>query len=307
MRPELRIRKAGTASLRTALTDRCAPRIGLTPARLMLIAVAGVGALLESEAALGWGAEGHRITGFVAESQLSPRTQAALRELVDTPLAELALEADERRQELANQYPGSQRWHYDDRLVCHPDVPLADYCPEENCASRAIARMDAVLRNPGSTRAEKRDAVMFLVHIIGDIHQPLHASDNNDRGGNQSRVRLPGESKDRSLHSVWDIDLVRRVARGYSPPSYARELVSRYQAQLKQWRQGSPADWLAESYALSQHFAYGALPGMTCDAPLPTVATLPDAYLKEADRIVPEQLAKAGVRIAAELNSALGQ
>jgi hypothetical protein len=231
-----------------------------------------------------------------------------LRELVgDIELAELALEADQRRPELAKLYPGSERWHYDDRLVCHSDVPLADYCPGDNCASRAIARMDAVLRNPASTRAEKRDAVMFLVHIIGDIHQPLHASDNNDRGGNQSRVRLPGENKDRSLHSVWDIDLVRRVARGYSPPTFARELMSRYQSHLKQWRQGSPSDWLAESYAISQRLAYGALPGMTCDTPLPTVVTLPERYMNEADRVVPEQLARAGIRIAAELNSALGQ
>jgi hypothetical protein len=295
------------AFFRPALAIRYARRIESSPVRLMAIAVAGVGALLESASALGWGAEGHRITGFVAESQLTPRTQAALRELVgDTQIAELALEADKRRPELAQQYPGSERWHYDDRLVCHPDVPLADYCPGDNCASRAIARMESVLRNPASTRAERRDAVMFLVHIIGDIHQPLHASDNNDRGGNQSRVRLPGENKDRSLHSVWDIDLVRRVARGYSPPTMAQELVSRYRPHLEQWRQGSPSDWLAESYAISQRLAYGQLPGMTCDTPLQAAVTLPERYLNDADRVVPEQLAKAGTRIAAELNSALG-
>jgi S1/P1 Nuclease len=274
----------------------------------VVAALAGLGAVLESTTALGWGAEGHRVTGWVAESQLAPRTQSALHELVgDTQLAELALEADARRAELADQYPGSQRWHYDDRLICHPDVALADYCPGDNCASRAIARMDAVLRSSTSTRAAKRDAVMFLVHIIGDIHQPLHASDNNDRGGNQSRVRLPGENKDRSLHSVWDIDFVRRAAHGYSPPTYARELVSRYQSRLKQWRQGSASDWLAESYAISQRLAYGALPGMTCDTALPASITLPDHYLSEVDLVVPEQLAKAGIRIAAELNSALGQ
>jgi S1/P1 Nuclease len=276
--------------------------------RAVVTAALGLSALLGSAPAFGWGAEGHRITGWVAESQLSPRTLAALHDLVgDTQLAELALEADARRVELGDQYPGSQRWHYDDRLVCHPDLPLADYCPADNCASRAISRLDAVLRKATSTRAEKRDAVMFLVHIIGDIHQPLHASDNNDRGGNQSRARLPGENKDRSLHSLWDIDLVRRAARGYSPGNYARELVSRYQSRLTLWRQGSPADWLAESYAIGQRLAYGALPGMTCDAPLPASVTLPDRYLSEADRVVPEQLAKAGIRIAAELNSTLGQ
>jgi nuclease S1 len=263
--------------------------------------------MVTSPAALGWGAEGHRITGWVADSQLTPHARAALRELVgDGPLAELAVEADTRRTDLDHQYPGSSRWHYDDRLVCHPDVPLTDYCPADNCATRAIARMDAVLRNPSGSRSEKRDAVMFLVHIIGDIHQPLHASDNNDRGGNQSRVRLPDSGEERSLHSLWDIDLVRRAARGYSPPTYAQELLSRYQSHLQEWRRGSPADWLAESYAIGQHFAYGALPGMSCDTPLPAGVTLPESYLHATDRVVPEQLAKAGLRIAAELNSVFG-
>ena len=276
-------------------------------ARTVLAAGVGINALFASPGALGWGAEGHRITAWVADSQLTPRARTAVRELVgDDSLAELAVEADTRRADLDHQYPGSSRWHYDDRLVCHADVALSDYCPADNCATGAIARMDAVLRNPSSTHSEKRDAVMFLVHIIGDIHQPLHASDNNDRGGNQSRVRLPDSSQERPLHSVWDIDLVRRVARGYSPPTYAQELLSRYHSRLQEWRRGSPADWLAESYAIAQHFAYGALPGMHCDTPLPVGVTLPESYVNEADRIVPEQLAKAGVRIAAELNSVFG-
>src|ERR1700682_6005666 len=83
--------------------------------------------------ARGWGAEGHRITGYVADGRLTPRTRAALRQILgDFDLAELTLEADVRRAELSRVYAGSERWHYDDRLVCHPDLSAEDYCPQGN-------------------------------------------------------------------------------------------------------------------------------------------------------------------------------
>src|ERR1700682_1877736 len=84
--------------------------------------------------ARGWGAEGHRITGYVADSRLTARTRAALRQILgDFDLAELAVEANVRRAELSREYPGSERWHYDDRLGCHADPSPEDYWPQNKC------------------------------------------------------------------------------------------------------------------------------------------------------------------------------
>lgn len=256
--------------------------------------------------AVAFGAQGHRITGMIAQAHLTPEARVELTAILGAfNLAELALAADERRGEFKERFAESPRWHYDDRLVCHPDLPVADYCPAGACASAAIGRFRALLSDRKAPREERALAVLFLVHIIGDIHQPLHAADNNDRGGNSVRVALPGGQAARSLHEAWDVEFVRIALAGQSPKAAAQAWQTRYARDFGAWRSGSVESWMQESYALAVKVTYGELPAWDCDAPPSDVLVLSPGYVAHATELMPAQLVKAGIRIAEVLNQAL--
>lgn len=253
-----------------------------------------------------FGAAGHRVSGQIAEALLTERTRAALGDLLGTvDLAALSVAADEQRAALAARWPESPRWHYDDRLVCHPDLRYEDYCPHDACASAAIARFRAVLADGRAPREARAEAAMFIVHLVGDIHQPLHAADNNDRGGNATRVILPGETRPRPLHAAWDVSFVERALDGRTVRTAAGDWLAAYRDRVAAYAGGSVDAWMGESYALAAEFAYGALPGFACDAAPAAPVVLPEAYVHRATELMPELLVKAGARMAAVLNAAL--
>lgn len=262
--------------------------------------------LLPLGSAWGFGAAGHRVTGAIAEALLTPATRAGLSELLGgVDLAALSVAADEQRDALRAELPDSPRWHYDDRLVCHPDLSPDDYCRGGACASAAIARLNGVLADARAPRAERARAVLLLVHSVGDIHQPLHAADNNDRGGNSTRVRLDENASTRSLHQVWDVDFVQRALAGRSPREAADAWRAQYARELSGYALADAKAWMAESYGVAREFAYGGLPGFACDTPPRAPVVLPAAYVERATRLMPLLLTKAGVRIASVLNAAL--
>jgi len=275
-------------------------------ARMAVLAIMLLWSLGTSATAHAFGADGHRITGYIAEAELSDEARVQLRALLGTyDLAQIALQADERRAELAQRLPGSERWHYDDRLACHPDLPVRDYCPGGQCASAAIARWRDVLADTRAPREDRVLAVLLLVHIIGDIHQPLHAADNNDRGGNAVRVRLPDARGSESLHAAWDVAFVRLAMDGLTPRAAAQAWRARYAHELAAWRTGTVESWMEESYALAAQVTYGELPEWNCDSPSGATLSLSSAYVEHATALMPAQLTRAGVRIAAVLNAAL--
>ncbi len=253
-----------------------------------------------------FGAQGHRVTGEVAARLLPAAILDEVEGLTGSrDLAALANVADTDRAALAGRYPASSRWHYDDRLVCHPDLPFADYCPAGNCASAAIGRFSGILADRARPVAERRDALLFLVHIVGDIHQPLHAADNNDRGGNAVRVVWPGVHP-QSLHAAWDVEFVRLALDGRTPAEAAAGWLERYRPDLAAWQQGSVDSWMAESYARAVDSAYRPLPEWQCDVAAAGVVSLSPAYVSRATDLAPRLLTEAGARIARVLIDALG-
>src|SRR2546430_12827011 len=102
------------------------------------------------------------------------------------------------------------RWHYDDVPIC-ASVPKARYCPDRQCNTEQLKRLITVLADTRAASRDRNEALKWLVHLVGDIHQPLHAADNGDRGGNRVPVALAGvRTRGReSLHRAWDNDLVR--------------------------------------------------------------------------------------------------
>jgi hypothetical protein len=282
---------------------------------------------LASASAFGWGFEGHRITGLVAEQLLTPKAKQEVEALLEGgSLADAATYPDYFREALKREIPGSDKWHYDNRQVCRDGKRGVDYCQDGNCASMQIPRLFSVLRDAKRSKEDRLLALRFLVHIVGDIHQPLHASDDDDLGGNRKIVLMPGEVPvpvgsdrlPRNLHLTWDVEFVKRSLGVTSEQDYAKLLVDTHKDRFAQWMRGDGDAWMAESYGLARRLVYGKLDGFACgeingrkvgtrsgsawtDAPL----QLTDDYVNGAVGIVPPLLARAGARIGGVLNAAL--
>lgn len=249
-----------------------------------------------------WGPEGHRITGLVAYELLTPQARAAVRYYLGSDdLAAAAVWMDQNRPTLGNQFPGSSAWHFDDVPVC-PD-PSVDTCPNGNCASNKIASFDRMLSDSDATKDDRTLALRLVVHMVGDIHQPLHSADNHDRGGNQISVLLNGRNT--NLHAAWDTGLVRASLRGSSEQRYAEGLRTTYRDQIKGWQSGTVQSWIQEAHQLAIQDVYGGLGGFQCPANTAgTQVTLDAAYQAQAGKDIPLQLARGGARIAYVLNQA---
>jgi hypothetical protein len=206
---------------------------------------------------------------------------------------------------LRSRVPGSEHWHYDDRPLCQSQVPLESYCPDGRCASRAYARALAILADRSQSREERLFALHVVVHLVGDAHQPLHAADHDDRGGNQVQVLFGRRSRPKPLHTVWDTDFVKQLVRGSSEEAFAATLVAEHRADRAHLEQGDFASWLGESYGFARTAVYGRLPGFACGSAEPGVVWLPPAYVVASEAVVRQRLAQAGFRLAAVLRTTL--
>lgn len=272
-------------------------------------------ACLAALPALAWHDEGHRIVARVAEHYLNDKAKSELRRILGNNdvaggLATAATYLDDHKPMLSNQIAGSATWHYDDLEVCGQTAP--SFCKDGACASSAIARHVAMLGDASNNDGIKLQALRFVVHIVGDIQQPLHAADNHDAGGNDIRLSPVFESYGYfdNLHSLWDGYWVKKALRTskLKEVDYADALATRFNAKAGEWSQGTVQDWIGESHKLAETVAYGKLPGWACGAPKSTEKlTLPADYLAIGDELVPQQLFKGGVRLAHLINDTLGK
>ena len=257
-----------------------------------------------------WGDQGHRVTGYIAQTGLSESTRAQLVALVgNDDLAQISTWMDDNRDALAERLPGSPRWHYENRTTCGA---ASRACDGEHCVTARIERYRTILRDPQRPREQRAEAVRILVHLVGDLHQPLHLADNTDRGGNELYVVMPGEREPRRLHEVWDSRVLRMEMGRRSAASYARSLAmndNATRAERPASREVSVELWAAHSYGQGRDIAYGKLPGFACGTKRygaqGNPIKLDDAYLSEARAVVADQLLSAGRHIAQVLNEAL--
>lgn len=279
-------------------------------------------ALVPTTPAQAWGDEGHEVIGFVAEAFLTPavrqKVQAMLAADTDslTPhnIAAAATWADKYRDSNSNgARQATRQWHFvdielsapdlDSACFGHPVLPpgtLASNGPAQDCVVDKINEFAAELANPAIDPEERVMALKFVLHLVGDLHQPLHASDDHDQGGNKKRASAPG-FKSGTLHHYWDTEFVEML--GPDPKQDAAALIARISPRdAHAWSQGDPSAWALDSFRIAKDDAYGQLPPPNARGSFP----LPDAYVAMARRDVAMQLSKAGVRLAAVLNKALG-
>lgn len=186
--------------------------------------------------------------------------------------------------------------HPDEDAACfgHPaQGPTAATGPAQDCIVDKIDAFAAELRNTATSAPERLLALKYLLHFVGDLHQPLHASDNHDRGGNCVQVSLGGV-RSTNLHSYWDTAVVQSL--GDDPQTVADELRKQITPKdLAAWRSGTPRSWAMEAFGVGQAVVYriGSRPG--CD-PGRAPISLPTGYAEQAQAAAARQLEAAGVR-----------
>lgn len=258
--------------------------------------------------AFAWSAPGHRITALVAEQSLSGEARRTLREITGgEPLEDVALWLDQQRDGKKSTWPGMERWHYDNRPVCDPATSFSSQCADGNCPLAAYDRYVKVLADPAAGREARLDALRVVVHVLGDVHQPLHSGDNGDRGGNDVAVDMGPGQPPRALHGNWDRELVDRAKGRDSNRQFARRLARKYARDAARWQTGTVRDWMQESYDIARTFTYPRLPGFVCGRPVASPVQLSPEYRAEGARIAEERLARAGIRLAGVLNATLAR
>ena len=261
--------------------------------------------LLFASQAWAWGAERHQLSGMIAQQLLTPDARQAVERIIPrADFAELSTWMDVHKQALKRSLPGSDRWHYQDIAAC--DGEPEPSCADGNCAGPQIERLSLVLADHAASQANRAQALTFLIHLVGDIHQPLHAADNQDHGGNLVKVsaRKAGWHA-ANLHALWDTTLVAESVGDTRPADWIARQTERYASDSASWRQGRAADWLEESNQIARVAVYQPLPDFRCAEPARGTEVLSASYLERGQRVVEQQVFKAGVRIAMVINQAL--
>lgn len=240
----------------------------------------------------GWGPEGHDLIARIAEAQLTADVHTKVQRILGSgvTMASVASWADGIRR----QRPETGPWHYIDIPIDRPRRDMERDCPKGDCVVQKIEDFEAVLRDPNAPAPQRREALMFVIHFIGDMHQPLHSSDDKDQGGNGKHVVWDGRQT--NLHSLWDSGLLGRIG---TEDALFPMLSAASEKHAKKWAKGSVEDWAEECHKLSVKIVYGKLPKV---AEKTQPYTIDGRYVKKADPLIEEQIEKAGARLARALN-----
>jgi hypothetical protein len=265
----------------------------------LFIGIAALAALIPSPA-LAWGKTGHRVVAAIADTQLSGLARAHVEEILGPgeSLDEAANWPDEMRAAPGDFWQKTATpWHY----VTLNGI-IYDHAPPEGDALEALTRFSKTLRDPNATRADKQLALRFVVHLVGDLHQPLHNGKCCDRGGNDVKVTWFG--KPTNLHAVWDSQLVDDEQLSFT------ELAAKLERHISnddviKWWDVNPRDWISESAELRDTlYPPPARPkkGHKVKKGQPLLPDLSYAYVYRFTPLMEQRLSQGGVRLAAYLN-----
>ncbi|MBN8816680.1 MAG: hypothetical protein J0J06_14680 [Sphingomonas sp.] len=192
-------------------------------------------------------------------------------------------------------------WHYQDVNICQP-FDLVEPCKDGNCVSAQIVRDAKILADRHAPTADRVRALVFLIHFVGDLHQPLHAGEKGDKGGNDVKADYGTYTASRlNLHSIWDGYLAERAI------STGPSLVHRYPAaERARIAAGSVTDWSRESWQVARDATYATAVGGDPCGPTPTRAKLDNATIERLVPTVRLEVKRGGLRLAKMLDRALG-
>lgn len=264
---------------------------------------------------MAWGPDGHAIVADIAQAHLNPQAAAQVAALLKLEglerLDQIGSWADAHRKEL----PGSGGWHYVDIPLGAETYVAARDCAQDRCIVAKLEKSTRILADRSAAPAARLEALKWVVHLVGDIHQPMHAVDNDDKGGNTVQVQFFDTGT--NLHSVWDGRVIDRALGLHVGPNYSidpaavQDRAMRLNAMISpveqaQWAPpGTLAQldarfttWADESHRLARQVAY-------TDLGKPSGAAWSQRYQAKAWPVIRTRLQQGGVRLGELLDEAL--
>ncbi|CUS45736.1 MAG: S1/P1 nuclease [Pseudomonadota bacterium] len=258
---------------------------------------------------------GHQTIARIAQANVKPRTRVAIDRLLrrstllGTPtcparsIEDASVWADcvktIKNPDGKRPFDFAYSWHYQNVNICKP-FDLVVPCKDGNCVSAQIERDVKLLRDKATPLKDRVQALVFLIHFVGDLHQPLHAGDKGDKGGNDAKTSYGILATPRlNLHTVWDGYLAERAIS--MPPSVVRRYSATERATMAA---GDVTDWSRESWQIAHDTAYAsAMKGDPC-APTPEHMTLDDATIASIAPVERLEVQRGGLRLAKLLDKA---
>lgn len=233
---------------------------------------------------LSWGAKGHRTVAFIAEKHLSSKAKVGVAACLQGETIEAAATwPDENR---TNE---NAQWHFINLPLGLSRSKFVEYIKSQNgTIYTAYLKAKATLADKKASLNEKHDALRFVIHLVGDAHQPMHVSRKEDKGGNTIQVRFNGEGT--NLHSLWDSRLISYE--GLSETQMADRYDNASKHQIAKWQKDDIMQWLWESYQLSSHIYKKTSSGQE----------ISKQYYKKNISVIHKRIGQAGIRLAGELN-----
>jgi hypothetical protein len=240
---------------------------------------------------ISWGYTGHRTIGLIAENNLNLKAKATIKNLLgDTSIADACTWADDARRE--PQFKETGNWHFLNLplgLNFQDFKKYVDTIGKDNVYS-ALINAEQILKDKKSTREQQVHSLKFLMHFVGDLHQPMHISRAEDKGGNT--IQLNYEGKGTNLHSLWDTKMLEHQGLTYA------QLAAKYSqvapADIKQWQKDPLIIWIWESYQISSQL-YAEVDAMG-------KRVIDDEYYQKHLPVVEKRIQQAGIRLAGLLN-----
>ncbi|HVE70182.1 MAG TPA: S1/P1 nuclease [Thermoanaerobaculia bacterium] len=235
--------------------------------------------LIPCRAAFAWGTTAHRVVARIAAADLPPDVNAGIKTLLgNDTLVTVSTMPDT----WGSSRPESRIWHFVDIPLREKAYSRSRDCKNE-CLVGALQRFGYVLGARSEPDEDRREALIYLVHLVADAHQPLHTADNGDRAANMLKIRY--RNVDSNLHSYWDTTVIQ--SRGESEDRYAQRLIAEAKRRdAAQLQKGTFESWVNESHALA-----GTV------YKIPASKTLDASYETWSRKAADEQLIKAGLRL----------
>ena len=284
------------------------------PNRFFAACAAALALLIAAPAAAYW-EYGHETVAKIAWQQMRPDTRRAVAALLrqgrslDTPgcpvatLEQASLWADCIKP-LDERFAYAYSWHYQNVDICQP-FDLKAPCKDGNCVSAQIERNARLLADTKVPPRERLMALAFLTHFVGDLHQPMHAGDHGDLGGNRVAANYGLIGGRTNLHSIWDGWLAERAIT--TPPAGAARLLAAIPLEKRaEIGGGTVEEWSREMWAKSRDLAYQTLVGDPCGAGASERPTLDEADVRALIPAVRQNVTAGGIRLARLLDDALG-
>lgn len=251
-----------------------------------------------STSGFAWGQQAHRAIAIIAWDRLDANAREQVQTLLGSKesFIDLSFWADQIRPMRRETAP----WHYVNIPLETGAYDKNSMCLNRECIVEKIPSLLEVLADRSLLIAVRAEALKWVTHLYGDIHQPLHCADDNDRGGNEVWVRLNGKTE--RLHSLWDRGLIERLA----ADEYALARLSSGQENSSAVAafDNSMGQWALQSFQIARDLIYRESRGRNSSA---SPILLPADYVERAAPVIKTQIYRAGVRLAAGLNNAFGR